>query len=61
VPRSLRRWADVLKLGEPRPVIVVDEIGTAKDVASFSEWGHAVDAPTDTEPERKLGQPPFTP
>jgi len=80
VPRSLRRWADVLKLGklpltdediarstaqagrlEARANTRLDELGTKKDVASFDEWGHAVDAPTDTEPARSLGMPPFTP
>lgn len=37
------------------------ELADKRDVAPFDEWGHAVDAPTDTEPEKHIGLPPFTP
>lgn len=46
---------------EARDNTRLDELGSVKDRASFDEWGHAVLAPTDTEPARSLGMPPFTP
>jgi len=37
------------------------ELTDRRDIATFEAWGHAVTAPTDTEPAKRLGLPPFTP
>lgn len=45
----------------PRVAYSGGDLADRRSVAGFDEWGHAVEAPTDTAPAQRLGMPPFTP